>query len=129
MGYIQDAPNDACRRIRPYSLADTWGEDRETVLRLCLHATRLGVLDLTWELMCPLCRGAKDPASSLSELRRGGHCSSCNIQFDANFDHSVEVTFRPSQQIRRIEEAAYCVGGGATRPTSRCSSPSPPGAA
>ena len=64
----------------------------------------------------PLCRGAKDPASSLSELRRGGHCSSCNIQFDANFDHSVEVTFRPSQQIRRIEEAAYCVGGAGNTP-------------
>ncbi len=75
------------------------------------HATRAGLLELTWDVMCPLCRGAKDLVESLSALRSQAHCSSCNIQFDANFDQSVEVGFRPSQQIRRLEFADYSVGG------------------
>ncbi|MCH8841128.1 MAG: oligoendopeptidase F [Planctomycetes bacterium] len=40
--------------------------------------------------MCPLCRGAKDSVSSLGELRNRAHCSSCNIEFDANFDRQAE---------------------------------------
>ena len=109
--YIEEASDDSCHRIRPYALADTWGEDREATLRLCLHATRLGLFDLTWDIICPLCRGDKDRVLSLSDLRRQAHCSSCNIQFDANFDRSVEVTFRPSRQIRQLEMSSYCVGG------------------
>ena len=114
--YIEGASDDGCRRIRPYALADAWGEHRETALRLCLHATRLGLLELTWDLICPLCRGAKDRVSSLASLRAQAHCSSCNIQFDANFDRSVEVTFRPSQQVRQVPEESYCVGGPANTP-------------
>ena len=114
--YVGSATDEACYRIKPYALADAWGEDRETVLRLCLHATRLGLLELTWDVICPLCRGEKDRVSSLSDLRREAHCSSCNIRFDANFDRSVEVTFRPSERIRKLEVASYCVGGPQNTP-------------
>ncbi len=114
--YLRGAGDDDCERIKPYALADRWGEDRDTVLSLCLHATRLGLLELTWDVMCPLCRGAKDRASSLASLRGRGHCSSCNIQFDANFDRSVEVTFRPAQRIRELAMGSYCVGGPRNTP-------------
>lgn len=114
--YIEEAPDDACDRIKPYALADMWGEDRETVLRLCLQATRLGILELGWDIMCPLCRGDKDRVESLSALRHQAHCPSCNIQFDANFDLLVEVTFRPSEQIRKVSAGRYCVGGPCNTP-------------
>ena len=114
--HVEEAPDDACHRIKPYAMADMTGEDREDVLRLCLHATRLGILELTWDLMCPLCRGAKGRVSTLSDLRGQAHCSSCNIQFDTNFDRSVEIAFRPSQQVRRLEPTSYCVGGPGNTP-------------
>lgn len=114
--YIEETPNDMCNRIRPFELADAWGEHRESALRLCLHATRHGVLDLTWDIMCPLCRGEKGRTTSLSELRSQAHCSSCNIRFDANFDRSVEVTFRPASQIRSVEPTCYCIGGPQNTP-------------
>ena len=111
VNHVSEAPDDHCQRIRPYSLADSWNEDRETVLRICLHATRLGLLELRWDVMCPLCLGAKGTVSSLAELRQQAHCSSCNIQFDSNFDRFVEVSFRPSEWIRQLEMGSYCVGG------------------
>ena len=109
--HIQEAPDDDCHRIKPYALADRWGIDRGELLKACLHATRIGLLELSWDIMCPLCRGATTQTSKLSELRSQAHCSSCNIQFDANFDRSVEVTFRPTRQIRRVRVSSYCVGG------------------
>ena len=58
--FLRSADDFAVARFRPYQLADQWGESRRTVLEVCLLATRAGVLDLQWDLLCPLCRGASD---------------------------------------------------------------------
>jgi class 3 adenylate cyclase len=98
-------------RLRPYALADAWGVPRRKVLELCLQATRAGLFDLRWDLLCPLCRGVKESGSTLEEMRQRAHCESCNIDFAANFDRSVELTFRASPMLRRVEERTFCVGG------------------
>jgi class 3 adenylate cyclase len=103
-------------RLRPYALADAWGSPRRDALETCLHGARLGLFDLQWDLLCPLCRGAKASATKLAEMPRGVHCDACNIEFDAGFDRSVEVTFRPNPAIRHIDGHAYCVGGPQVTP-------------
>ena len=98
-------------RLRPYALADTWGVPRRKVLELCLQATRAGLFDLRWDLLCPLCRGVKESGSTLEEMKQRTHCETCNIDFTTNFDRSVELTFRTSPTLRRVEERTFCVGG------------------
>jgi adenylate cyclase len=98
-------------RLRPYALADAWGVPRRKVLELCLMATRAGIFDLRWDLLCPLCRGVKESGSTLEEMKQRAHCEVCNIDFAANFDRSVELTFRASPTLRRVEERTFCVGG------------------
>jgi len=98
-------------RLRPYALADAWGVPRRKVLELCLLATRAGFFDLRWDLLCPLCRGVKESGSTLEEMQQRAHCEICNIDFGSNFDRSVELTFRTSSTLRRVEERAFCVGG------------------
>jgi class 3 adenylate cyclase len=83
------------------------------VLELCLHATRAGLLRLGWDLLCPLCRGPAETGSSLSEVGSSVHCDSCNIDANVAFDRSVELTFRPSESIRAVEEVTFCLGGPA----------------
>jgi class 3 adenylate cyclase len=103
-------------RMRPYALADSWGVERRAVLELCLKATRAGLLDLRWELLCSLCRGATQSASTLRDIRPEQHCESCEINFNVNFDRSVEVVFRPNSAVRRVEARDFCVGGPQTTP-------------
>ena len=103
-------------RLRPYALADSWGVARRDALELCLKATRAGLLDLRWELLCPLCRGAKQSATSLRDVQANQHCESCNIDFAVNFDRSVEVVFRPNQAVRRVEARDFCFGGPQVTP-------------
>jgi class 3 adenylate cyclase len=98
-------------RLRPYALADAWSVPRRKVLELCLQATRAGLFDLRWDLLCPLCRGVKESGSTLEEMKQRAHCEVCNIDFAANFDRSVELTFRASSTIRQVEERTFCVGG------------------
>jgi adenylate cyclase len=102
--------------LRPYLLADTWRVERRDVLQLCLYATRAGLLELRWALLCPLCRGTAANEASLEGVRRQVHCETCLIDFDVDFERSVEVTFRPAQAIRRTETAAFCVAGPQVTP-------------
>ncbi len=102
--------------LRPYALADEWGVARRDALELCLKATRAGLLDLRWELLCPLCRGAKQSAQTLRDVQPSLHCESCNIDFTVDFDRSVEIVFRPNPAVRRIEVRDFCVGGPQVTP-------------
>ena len=99
--------------MRPFALADAWGEPRLEVLRLFLYATRAGLLDLEWDVICPNCRGASTRTATLADLTLDAHCSSCNIRYDVNFDESVELRFSVSADIRDAVDLAYCIGGPA----------------
>lgn len=98
-------------RLRAYELAGAWGIPRRKVLEMCLQATRVGLLDLQWDLLCPLCRGAKESVSTLAKMKQQVHCQTCNIDFTANFERSVELTFRVSPAIREVSDASFCMGG------------------
>ena len=102
--------------LRPYVLADVWHADRREILALCLQATRRGMLELRWELLCPLCRGAAASEVSLGAVAGRLHCETCRIDFTADFDRSVEVKFRPSPSIRRVEQLDFCVAGPQVTP-------------
>ncbi|MDT5269376.1 MAG: hypothetical protein QOH49_1562 [Acidobacteriota bacterium] len=113
---VESADELTLARLRPYALADAWGVPRREVLELCLRATRGGVLDLRWELLCPICRGAQQSAETLREVRADQHCDSCRIDFTVAFDRSVEVVFRPNASVRRVAARDFCVGGPQVTP-------------
>jgi class 3 adenylate cyclase len=108
--FIEHGDDLAVSRIRAYKLADDWHEPRRLMLEVCLRATRIGLLDFQWELLCPLCRGAKATGASLNEIHADQHCSTCQIDFTVNFDRYVELTFRPNPAVRRLEVTYFCVG-------------------
>ena len=113
---IRSIDDMSAGRVRPYVWADAWGVPRQEVLDLCLHATRLGLFDLRWDLMCPLCRGPQGGAETLEEVPRKVHCDACNIDLSKNFERSVELTFRVNPAIRRSDQRKYCVGGPEATP-------------
>ncbi|MEK6280936.1 MAG: adenylate/guanylate cyclase domain-containing protein [Acidobacteriota bacterium] len=108
--FVQTADEFAAARIRPYELADSWNVSRRAVLETCLRSTRFGLLDLQWELLCPLCRGSQETGGSLREISSDVHCESCRIDFTVNFDRFVEVTFRPNALLREVQLQNFCMG-------------------
>src|SRR5262249_26978779 len=113
--HIETADDFALSAVRPYELARLWNRPRRSVLEVCLCATRAGILDLQWHLICPMCRGGGS-AESLKEISSQVHCPGCNIDFAVNFEQSIEVTFRPNPSIRRIEAENFCIGGPQVMP-------------
>jgi adenylate cyclase len=115
--YLQRADNLSVQRMRPYALADAWGLPRRTVLETFLHATRAGLLDMYWDLLCPECRGVAADHARLGDVHAESHCSTCQIDFSANFDHNVEVIFRPNPSVRTVDaQVEFCVGSPQRQP-------------
>lgn len=127
VGLIETGDDLTLMRLRPFGLAEQWGAPRRKVLELCLYAVRGGMLDFRWDMLCPLCRGAKAVAETLGGLRKEVHCDSCNIDYEVNFERSVELTFRPNASIRRVDLAEFCVGGPGVTPHVAVQQIVPPG--
>lgn len=114
--YLEYADDISLARMRPYQLADEWRVERRALLELCLHATRLSILDLEWDLLCPLCRGPSNTAESLGDVQKQVHCRACNIDYEVNFERSVELSFHPNPAVRQVDTRIYCVGGPQVTP-------------
>ncbi len=103
--------------IRPLAVARLWHEDGWQVLRLFLHATRAGLVNMRWEVLCPNCRSSRvPPTTSLAELAHTAHCDVCNIKFDAEFDKSVELKFSVHPSVRPCDDQTFCLAGPGGKP-------------
>ena len=108
---LERGDEQALERLRPYELADAWQAGRRESLELLLHATRAGLTELRWELLCPSCRGAAASVASLRELESAVHCDTCGIDVSADLERSVELIFTASPSLRDLDRREFCVGG------------------
>jgi len=115
--FLNQADELSIQRIRPYALADSWKVNRRAVLEMFLRATRAGIMDMFWDLLCPSCRGTAEGHTNLADVHGASHCNTCQIDFTVNFDHNIEVVFRPNPSVMPIElSAAFCVGSPQMQP-------------
>jgi len=115
--FLERADELSVQRIRPYALADRWHVDRRTVLEMFLRATRAGILDMSWDLLCPSCRGTTEGHTNLGDVHGSSHCNTCQIDFTVNFDHNIEVIFRPNPSVRMVDfDVAFCAGSPQLQP-------------
>jgi len=109
--YVRSAPDADVVRIRPFELSDELKTDERETLAVCLSAVKSGLLELSWELICPSCRTGTESAEALSDLPITGHCQLCDLSFELELDRAVEATFRPSRSLRSLATGPYCIGG------------------
>ncbi|ORB69422.1 hypothetical protein BST45_09380 [Mycobacterium shinjukuense] len=98
-------------RLRPKALAADLGLPARAVTEACLAGVRAGLLGMKWDVLCPNCRGAKVSVPTLAELPHGAHCSSCNIDYDRDFERNVELTFAPAPMVRPLPGGGFCLSG------------------
>jgi class 3 adenylate cyclase len=115
--FLNQADELSLQRLRPYALADLWKVNRRAVLEMFLRATRAGIMDMYWDLLCPSCRGTVEGHTNLAEVHGTSHCNTCQIDFTVNFDHNIEVVFRPNPSVMTLDfTAAFCVGSPQLQP-------------
>jgi len=100
---IDEGEDHELNRINVLDFSKRTGLDEERVISGFLHASRLGLFDLTWNVLCPGCGGVLDAHSTLKSLRPDDyHCGLCACGYEASVDEQVEVAFTVSPRTRRI---------------------------
>src|SRR6476620_713517 len=93
---------DLCR-INALAFAARHGLNEQKVVSAFLHAARLGLFELSWNVLCPSCSGVLDAGTSLKTVNRAEYaCALCAAGYEPTLDEMVEVTFTISPRVRRI---------------------------
>src|SRR5437660_1060676 len=100
---IDEGEDHELNRINVLDFSKRSGLDEERVISGFLHASRLGLFDLTWNVLCPGCGGVLDAHATLKSLRHDNyHCGLCACGYEASVDAQVEVALTVSPRTRRI---------------------------
>jgi hypothetical protein len=100
---VRDAPDHALNKINALDLAAKEGVDDERVIAAVLNAVGLGIVEMSWNVMCPSCAGVLSANKSLKTLDRAQYnCAFCAAGYETTLDNLVEVTFAVSPRVRKI---------------------------
>lgn len=127
--YVRTGDEVDLVRIQVRERARAWGLDERELIRVALHASRLGVLSLSWDVVCPHCRGATEELDLLSQVKAAGACAVCEVDFGTDTAESMEITFHVHPSIREVAHRTFCSAEPATKDHVRLQRDVPPGAA
>jgi class 3 adenylate cyclase len=100
---IRHGDDHELNRVNVLDFSRQNGFDEERAISGFLHASRLGLFDLTWNVLCPGCSGVLDAHDTLKSLRDDNyHCGLCACGYEPSVDEQVEVAFTVSPKVRRI---------------------------
>jgi class 3 adenylate cyclase len=100
---IEEGADHELNRINALDFAKRAGLDEERVISGFLHSSRLGLFDLSWNVLCPGCGGVLDAHDTLKALRPDDyHCGLCACGYEPSVDEQVEVAFTVSPKVRHI---------------------------
>lgn len=115
VAFVREGDELDLDRIAPIERARLAGLDESEFILTCLHATRAGLLELHWDVVCPRCRGVRETVTQLGEVPLESRCEVCDVDFETGSRHAIEVTFRPHASIRPVERRFYCSAEPATK--------------
>ncbi len=100
--HIRSADDAGLLRINPLAFAAEKGLAEEEAIDLFLHASSLGLFDMNWILICPICSCVIDSFRALKNLQSHCRCTNCHVDLVAALDDMIAVTFTVNPAIRRI---------------------------
>jgi class 3 adenylate cyclase len=100
---IREAADGALCRINVPAFAARSGLAEEPAIAGFLHAARLGLFELSWNVLCPGCGGVLEASATLKSVDRDEYqCAWCATGYAPTLDEIVEVTFTVNRRVRRI---------------------------
>ena len=100
---VLKAPDGKLCRINALAFAAEHGFDEEACINAFLHGARLGLFEMSWNVLCPGCGGVLDANTSLKSIQADTYtCELCAAGYEPTLDEMVEVVFTVSPRVRHI---------------------------
>jgi class 3 adenylate cyclase len=101
--HVKHAPDRDLSRMNVVDFAARHGLEEERTVSAFLHGARLGLFEMSWNVLCPGCGGVLDSNATLKSVRREEYaCALCSAGYEATLDEMVEVAFTVTPRVRRI---------------------------
>src|SRR5438105_14677817 len=101
--FVAEAPDRELSRINVIDFATERRLGEERVIAAFLHAARLGIFELSWNVLCRSCGGGLERGATLKGSNREEYtCAWCAAGYEAVLDELVEVSFTVTRRVRRI---------------------------
>jgi Family of unknown function (DUF5939) len=89
-------------RVNPLTFARDRAISEAESIDLFLHATRSGLFDMRWNVVCPQSGMVLESFGALRTLKTHYVCGLCDVSGDTDLDDFIEVSFTVSPQLRRL---------------------------
>ncbi len=100
---IRDGSDRKLCRINVLNFAAEHKLDEEKAISGFLHASRLGLFEMNWNVLCPGCGGVLDSSQQLKSVHKEAYdCALCSRAYEPTLDEMVEVVFTVSPRVRKI---------------------------
>jgi hypothetical protein len=99
---LRSGAEEALYRINPIQFATEKSIAEAEAIDLFLHACVVGLFDMDWLLVCPMCSDVVESFRTLRKLHTHFHCHLCQSDYDAALDDYISVMFTVSPAVRSI---------------------------
>ena len=100
---VREGSDRALNRVNVLDFAATNNLNEELAIAAFLHTARLGLFEMSWNLLCPGCGGVLDAGATLKTVHKEEyHCALCAAGYEPTLDEMVEVSFTVSPRVRKI---------------------------
>ena len=100
---VREGADHALCRVNVLAFAAEHGFNEEAVIAAFLHAARIGLFELSWNVLCPGCGGVLNASATLKTVSHEAFtCQLCAAGYEPTLDEMVEVTFTVHPRARRI---------------------------
>src|ERR1043165_643429 len=98
--FIRAADDYDIFRVNPLQYAAEKGITETEAIDLFLHASKMGLFDLEWNLICDCCGQVPSSLRSIGKLHTHFICSMCRMENNVQLDDRIQVSFTIAQAIR-----------------------------
>jgi class 3 adenylate cyclase len=100
---VTNGADHQLNRINPLDFAKRRGFSEDAAIAAFLHASRLGIFEMSWNVLCPGCGGVLGANASLKGVHDDVYtCRLCAAGYEPTLDEMVEVAFTVSPRVRKI---------------------------
>jgi class 3 adenylate cyclase len=100
---VAQGPDRALNRINVIDFARDHGVAVDKAVNAFVRASRLGLFDMSWNILCPGCSGVLGATATLHSVRQGDYaCALCAAGYEATLDEMVEAAFTVNPRVRKI---------------------------
>ncbi|GIX42210.1 MAG: hypothetical protein KatS3mg129_1943 [Leptospiraceae bacterium] len=114
--YLLNQDNNFLYRIKIKKIVKDLNLNFYDVLTFFLKSTKQGLFLLSYDIICPHCKGVRKELNHLGEIPEKESCEVCEIDFESTGFNNIEITFKVHPSIFKVKQEFYCAAEPAKKP-------------